>query len=450
MEIAAMLRSHPRLAPFSAGLASGLTFGLLSGFAAGLIAASYATAGMVAWLWHLREGRLRESRHRIAEEVSFLAADLQAGANPQRTLAATLSAWPNGENQAKEQLLSAWQVSAQLGAPTSGIAQALGAHLLDQVSLEERLHAQTSSMRATAGLLLVLPLFGVALGESMGAGTVEFLLHTLPGLGCVVAMLGLQLLGWMWTYKILASIKCLPEPRPKQSGSLSVRQVRGHMRPPMFHVEHSTSVAAEAISRRSKVAPLIISVCVGGVAVASISGWAGIAVASLAGFLCHRILSSKEGRAEKARLLALKPSWMWCLDLLASGLRSGAPFPRVAQAVASAMPPGLSGRLSRMAQMLLMGAPTREAVAELGDLPGRDRLCDQLERSDQSGAALANGMREMAAGLRRCEQNVAHARAGRASVMLVGPLCLCFLPAFVIAGVLPVIFGLLANTLVTL
>ena len=185
-----------------------------------------------------------------------------------------------------------------------------------------------------------------------------------------------------------------------------------------------------------------------GVATAfAIGGPTGIVLGFGVWWLVARLLRADPDRAERTAAGRLAPAWPWTLDLLAAGMRAGAPFPQAAFAVADADDPAIGERLSRFAGAIHLGATASEALFELGALPGADRLARQLDRSGDSGAALAGGLEQLAASLRSELRARTEERAGRAAVALVGPLCLCFLPAFVIAGIGPVVLGIVADTL---
>jgi pilus assembly protein TadC len=62
-------------------------------------------------------------------------------------------------------------------------------------------------------------------------------------------------------------------------------------------------------------------------------------------------------------------------------------------------------------------------------------------RAHHSGAALADVLNRVAADLRRDLRAQAETAAAHASVKAVLPLGLCFLPAFLLIGVVPVVAG---------
>jgi pilus assembly protein TadC len=187
---------------------------------------------------------------------------------------------------------------------------------------------------------------------------------------------------------------------------------------------------------------------VAGVATAfAIGGVTGIIAGFGAWWLTARLLRVDPDRAERTAADRLAPSWPWTLDLLAACMRAGAPFPQAAFAVAEADDREIGDRLNRFAGAIHLGATATEALPELGRLPGAARLARQLDRSGDSGAAIAAGLEQLAASIRSELRTRTEERAGRAAVALVGPLCLCFLPAFVIAGIGPVVLGIVSDTL---
>jgi Flp pilus assembly protein TadB len=128
-------------------------------------------------------------------------------------------------------------------------------------------------------------------------------------------------------------------------------------------------------------------------------------------------------------------------DLLAACLRSGLPVPLAVRAIAHYMPGEAGSELSTVADRLVLGADPATAW----DVPAASsvhRLARAARRSARTGASLANVAEAAAAELRAGAQDVAAARGQRAGVLITGPLGLCFLPAFLALGVVPVVIGL--------
>jgi hypothetical protein len=60
---------------------------------------------------------------------------------------------------------------------------------------------------------------------------------------------------------------------------------------------------------------------------------------------------------------------------------------------------------------------------------------------------MAHGLAELADQSRSEAADLAHAAAERGSVLIAGPLGLCYLPAFVCLGIVPVVAGLAHDVL---
>ncbi|MFC9439903.1 type II secretion system F family protein [Nocardia sp. NPDC057030] len=141
-------------------------------------------------------------------------------------------------------------------------------------------------------------------------------------------------------------------------------------------------------------------------------------------------------------------------DLLAACLRAGLPMAGAARAVAPGAPEVLGAALRRAADLLALGADAataweRAAQDRIGQ-PGADEvesLARMARRSARSGASLAVAVGELAEQRRAAVEDAAAARAERAGVLIGGPLGLCFLPAFVCLGIVPVVIGLAGRVL---
>ena len=115
-----------------------------------------------------------------------------------------------------------------------------------------------------------------------------------------------------------------------------------------------------------------------------------------------------------------------------------------AAATATCAPPQLGALLRRAADLLAMGAdPDTAWHAREGVEPdGCEALSRLARRSASSGSALAHGIAELAEQSRQNARHTAAAAAERAGVLMAGPLGLCFLPAFICLGIVPVVAGL--------
>ncbi|MER6596150.1 type II secretion system F family protein [Micromonospora purpureochromogenes] len=185
-----------------------------------------------------------------------------------------------------------------------------------------------------------------------------------------------------------------------------------------------------------------------GVAVAVLlGGVSGCLVAAVAALVADRLLRRIESPAARDRRLREAADLPLAADLLAATLRAGAPVDRSVLEVADALGGPLAERLHRIGRTLLLGGAPDEAWAHLGAVPGADRLVAAALRTSRSGAALAGALTRVADDLRADRSIAAEASARRAGVLIVLPLGLCFLPAFILAGLVPVIVAVLGDVL---
>ncbi|HEX7322401.1 MAG TPA: type II secretion system F family protein [Mycobacterium sp.] len=138
------------------------------------------------------------------------------------------------------------------------------------------------------------------------------------------------------------------------------------------------------------------------------------------------------------------------LDVLALCLVGGMTIPDAAVASAWSAPRQLAQVLRRGADLLALGAGPATAWAPPPDgLPSlqTEALLRLARRSGSSGAALAAGVAGLADQCRHDASQAATAAAERAGVLIAGPLGVCFLPAFVCLGIIPVVAGLAGDVL---
>jgi pilus assembly protein TadC len=128
-------------------------------------------------------------------------------------------------------------------------------------------------------------------------------------------------------------------------------------------------------------------------------------------------------------------------DLLAACLRAGLPVATAVHAVRTGLPAPTADRLRQVGDLLTLGADPVSAWAPAMDHPDTASLARAARRSARSGAALADAVAELAAEARAALTDTSEARAQRAGVLVAGPLALCFLPAFLCLGVLPIVVG---------
>jgi pilus assembly protein TadC len=135
------------------------------------------------------------------------------------------------------------------------------------------------------------------------------------------------------------------------------------------------------------------------------------------------------------------------LDLLAACLAGGASLSRAASAVASALPGPCGRRFAAVVDTLAVGTPPGEAWLALAGGSVDDPLAPTarlLARAGEGGTPVAAAVTRLAADARAASRAAGSQAARRAGVLVVATLGLCFLPAFVLIGIVPVIAGLAA------
>ena len=162
----------------------------------------------------------------------------------------------------------------------------------------------------------------------------------------------------------------------------------------------------------------------------------GVAAATVVWSAGRRL--RRRGRSTRIEPWRLAASW----DLLAACLRAGMPVVGAMRAIVGHLPPETAAALERVADLLALGADPVEAWRPAMERPETVALARGARRTTRSGAALAGVAAALAGAVREETYEAAEARAQRAAVLIAGPLGLCFLPAFLCLGIVPVVLGL--------
>jgi pilus assembly protein TadC len=181
--------------------------------------------------------------------------------------------------------------------------------------------------------------------------------------------------------------------------------------------------------------------------VITVGGWLGAALGLVAGLTCVPWLSRRPNPVQFAAQNRFAGELPFAVDLVAAALRAGASPDAAARLVADVVGGDVGHHLRRVARDLRSGATAAEAWTRLGETDAAGRVARAAQRSGESGAALAGSLRRVADDLRSDAVLEAEARARRAGVLVVLPLGLCFLPAFVLTGLVPVIVAVVSGVL---
>lgn len=166
--------------------------------------------------------RVEETAEAVDAVIELVASEARGGASPVRSLisaaadvelltpvvevarrhgdlgAALTAVSQRPGAAALRDLGSAWRVAEVAGAPLSTVLDRFVEGQRHDQDQRRQLLADVAPARATAQLMAVLPVVGLALGSGLGADPVRTLLTTLPGSLCLAAGLSLSCLGLTW------------------------------------------------------------------------------------------------------------------------------------------------------------------------------------------------------------------------------------------------------------
>ncbi|MGI8870635.1 MAG: type II secretion system F family protein, partial [Mycobacteriales bacterium] len=183
------------------------------------------------------------------------------------------------------------------------------------------------------------------------------------------------------------------------------------------------------------------------VTLAPFGGWfgsvTGLAAAPAAEVAVLRLPGSARPRPDPARDRDLPV----LLELAAVALRAGLAPGRALAVAADAVGGSLQAQIGRVAALSTLGAEPQIAWRDCADDPVLAPVARAVCRAGETGSAIAAGLDVAADEVRRDRVERTARSARRASVLAMLPLGLCFLPAFVAIGVVPVVVGVLRHAI---
>ncbi|SOB83215.1 Type II secretion system (T2SS), protein F [Streptomyces sp. 1331.2] len=177
-----------------------------------------------------------------------------------------------------------------------------------------------------------------------------------------------------------------------------------------------------------------------------VGGGTGLVVGALVAVGAHRRLARaqtpQDRRAAREEELLVRQLPL-SAELLAACLGSAALPSEAVSEVGRSVDAPMGPRLVAIGAELALGAPPELCWTRLGERhPALAPLGRCLIRTSVGGAPAAGLLIGLAQEQRAAAARAAHARVRRAAVLATAPLGLCFLPAFVLIGVVPVVVGL--------
>lgn len=172
----------------------------------------------------------------------------------------------------------------------------------------------------------------------------------------------------------------------------------------------------------------------------------GLLIGALLWWSLPILVQHLERTAVAAALAAAERQLPLVAGLLSACLASGSTLPRSLQVTAGAVPEPARDVLERAAVASELGAPAGE-IATILAAPGAGwaGLGAAVVRSAATGAPLAGMLAGQADHAMYVWYAQASAQARSVAVRSVLPLALCYLPAFLLLGVAPVVAGLVGS-----
>lgn len=133
----------------------------------------------------------------------------------------------------------------------------------------------------------------------------------------------------------------------------------------------------------------------------------------------------------------------FCLELLALAMAAGAPATQAVNAVAQATSGRISDELRRVSAAMEWGVDTYRAWSAAPDY--WQPAARAFNVSSRAGAAPSSLLRQAASDLRAAHKQRIATRAARLGVLVVLPLGLCFLPAFILLTIVPLVLGMVPS-----
>ncbi|HWU33499.1 MAG TPA: type II secretion system F family protein [Marmoricola sp.] len=211
----------------------------------------------------------------------------------------------------------------------------------------------------------------------------------------------------------------------------------------------SVSLGEGASTRRRSDAALLrrfrlpLSGLAGATGWAFVGGAMGLVAGAGAAFVAWRTLTNARSPTAIRRDQRLREDCPLVVELLAHALSAGSDIASALHIVGSAVGDPWESRLAICLNALRIGQAPAEVWAELEKDPLTSGLGRAFARSHQTGVPVSRAMRALAKDLREESDLTAHAYARTIEVRAAVPLGVCFLPAFVLLGVVPLVAGIL-------
>lgn len=176
----------------------------------------------------------------------------------------------------------------------------------------------------------------------------------------------------------------------------------------------------------------------------AVMGWA---LAPVVVPSCVVVLGRLEPLRTRRRREQLRTDLPHALELMSACLAAGMPLRAAASAVAACFEGPVADDLHQVLALVNLGTSDVEAWALLRSSPDWRPVVVDLTRSVESGTMMVEVLVHHARDARNVRRAAVEVRAKAVGVRSVLPLMVCFLPAFLLVGVIPTVASALLNAL---
>jgi Flp pilus assembly protein TadB len=177
-----------------------------------------------------------------------------------------------------------------------------------------------------------------------------------------------------------------------------------------------------------------------------LGGLVGAVGGVAAAVVAWKVLGGAESPADRRRREELERDLSTAVHLLAACLAAGAATSSAFATVATALPGAVADELEVVRHRLALGVDPAAVWRELAEHPQLGPLGRALGRAEQSGASVRAAVEGLAGELAALSRSRTDALARSVEVRAAAPLGVCFLPAFVLVGVVPMVVGVFSAT----
>ncbi len=172
--------------------------------------------------------------------------------------------------------------------------------------------------------------------------------------------------------------------------------------------------------------------------------WFAVPVVAATGVLTLGWVEPQSARRRRRQLIMDVPQ---ALELMAACLGAGLPARTACAAVVGTFEGPVADDLGQVLALLQLGVADVTAWGTLHDHPQLGLAAGDLARSVESGTSMVEGLRHHAATAREIRRSELQVRARAVGVRSVLPLMMCFIPSFMLLGIVPAVVSAVFHAL---